>query len=144
MGIGDIIAQKYDNNSLDLKRSAKMAVLGGFSNGLCLTYWYRFIDKAFYRQKHVIIKKIVADQFIYSPLSILFFLGVTSKQLGSFDEYRKRCDNNFSDIWKADCSVWPAANYINFKYVPLYRQPVFSSMIDVGWNSYICYKTQKK
>ena len=74
MGIGDIIAQKYDNNSLDLKRSAKMAVLGGFSNGLCLTYWYRFIDKAFYRQKHVIIKKNSRRPIhLFAPFYFIFF-----------------------------------------------------------------------
>ena len=86
-------------------------------------------------------KKMIADQTIYSPISILFYIGVISNQIDSMDEYRKVCNQKFFDIWKTDCCVWPAFNYINFSYIPLQYQPIFTSFIDVGWNTYISYKT---
>lgn len=141
MGVGDIISQKIEKRPVDYKRCAKMAMIGGFTNGVCLTLWYRQIDKVFKHQKHMVLKKMIADQTIYAPASILFYLGVTSNHIGSMDEYRKICDQKFFDIWKADCCVWPVSNYINFSYMHLRYQPIFTSFVDVGWNTYISYKT---
>ena len=141
MGIGDLISQKVENKQINLKRTAKMAVIGGFTNGFCLTLWYRQIDRTFKHQNYMVFKKIIADQTIYAPASILFYLAVTPNQIGSMDEYRKLCNQKFFDIWKADCYVWPISNYINFSYMPLRYQPIFTSFVNVGWNTYISYKT---
>ena len=70
MCISDMTSQIFEGNGFDVKRNVKMTLLGGFTNGMCLTKWYRFIDVRF---KGQIIPKILADQLIYSPLSISFF-----------------------------------------------------------------------
>ena len=70
MGVGDILSQNIENRaeirSIDYKRCLKMALIGGFTNGICLTLWYRHIDKVFRNQKHMVYKKMIADQLSVS------------------------------------------------------------------------------
>ena len=142
MWISDTIAQAFESNftKFDVKRNVKMTLLGGITNGLFLTKWYIIID---YHFKRKILYKIIADQLVYSPLSIGFFLVSTNEKDCSLNGYRTRVDNNFLDIWKTDCFVWPISNYLNFKYIPLRSQTIFTSYVDLGWNSYISYSLYK-
>ena len=51
-----IIGTHLENNfieQINLKRTAKMAVIGGFTNGFCLTLWYRQIDRTFRHQNYM-------------------------------------------------------------------------------------------
>ena len=141
MCISDMTSQIFEGNGFDVKRNVKMTLLGGFTNGMCLTKWYRFIDVRF---KGQIIPKILADQLIYSPLSISFFLITTNKDNCSLNGYRSRVNERFIDIWKSDCFVWPVFNLINFKYIPVSKQPIFTSCVDLGWNTYMSYSLHNK
>ncbi len=144
MGISDLISQifEYKGNykKFDLTRTGKMALLGGFTNGICLTRWYRLIDDRFHKK---IIYKIIADQLVYAPASISFFLVTTKKGDCSLNGYRSYFNYKFIDIWKSDCLVWPMSNYLNFKYIPVHRQPIFTSCVDLGWNTYMSYFLHK-
>ena len=142
MCISDGTAQLFEKkNFFDFERNLKMTLLGGFTNGLCLTRWYKLIDFYF---KGKIIPKIIVDQFIYSPLSISFFLITTNNDNCSLNGYRTRINNNFFTIWTSDCCVWPVSNYFNFKFIPVIRQPIFTSCVDLGWNTYMSYSLNKK
>ena len=145
MSISDITSQmfeiKWQYKQFDFQRNLKMTLLGGLTNGLCLTRWYRFIDIRFNGR---MLPKIIADQIIYSPLSISFFLTTTNKENCSLNGYRTRFNDKFIDIWKSDCCVWPITNYLNFKFVPINKQPIFTSCIDLGWNTYMSCLLHKK
>lgn len=144
MCISDVTSQMFETKwkfeKLDVQRTIKMTLLGGLTNGLCLTKWYKFIDVFF---KGKIFPKIIADQLVYSPLSISFFLITTNKDNCSLNGYRSRVNERFIDIWKSDCCVWPVTNYLNFKYIPVYKQPIFTSGIDLAWNTYISHSLHK-
>ena len=144
IGFGDLISQKIEKIPLNYNRTVKMMLLGGFTNGLCLPYWYTYIHKIFKNQSNIVIKKILADQVIYAPFSILFYLSVTSKQIGSIEEYKKHCYQSFFSIWISDCFFWPIFNYINFSYINVKNQYKFTSIVDLTWNTYLCYKLYAK
>ena len=50
---------------------------------------------------------------------------------------------NLIPTWIADCSVWPVANFINFRYIPLNNRPTFVGIVQVFWQSYLSYTSHK-
>lgn len=50
--------------------------------------------------------------------------------------------NKFLDIYVLDCAVWPIAQMINFSFVPQHLQPVYVNILNIGWNTFLCYTAQ--
>ena len=38
--------------------------------------------------------------------------------------------------------VWPMAQMINFSFVPQHLQPVYVNILNIGWNTFLCYTAQ--
>lgn len=39
--------------------------------------------------------------------------------------------------------MWPAANFINFQFVPLQQRVAFASAVNLVWNVYLSYQAHK-
>jgi hypothetical protein len=116
------------------------------------------IDKPIIRSKTVLVAKIYADQFLFSPLYIGFFLLSTGlmMDLQNYDtslslypqfqqSLRKTWENmktKFVNIFVTDCAVWPLAQMANFAFVPPHLQPIFVNVVNVGWNTFLSYASQ--
>lgn len=107
------------------------------------------------RSKTILVAKIYADQFLFSPLYIIFFMMSTGVMMDTrnynlkepilpqltqsfkqtFDEIRKK----FINIYVADCAVWPLAQMANFAFVPSHLQPIFVNIVNVAWNTFLSY-----
>lgn len=60
----------------------------------------------------------------------------------SFDEGITDIKNKFLGIYVLDCAVWPMAQMINFSFVPQHLQPVYVNILNIGWNTFLCYTAQ--
>jgi hypothetical protein len=60
----------------------------------------------------------------------------------SFDEGVTDIKNKFLDIYILDCAVWPMAQMINFSFVPAHLNPVYVNILNIGWNTFLCYTSQ--
>jgi hypothetical protein len=49
----------------------------------------------------------------------------------------------FGKIYMLDCAIWPMAQMINFSFVPQHLQPVYVNVLNIGWNSFLCYTQQE-
>jgi hypothetical protein len=119
---------------------------------------FEVIDKPIIRSKTILVAKIYADQFLFSPLYIGYFLLSTGlmMDLPSYNmkqplysqfkrSYLKTWENikkKFVNIYVADCAVWPLAQMANFAFVPSHLQPIFVNVVNVAWNSYLSYASQ--
>ena len=111
-----------------------------------LTYYYRALDRVVgTSQKSVstIATKIVVDQVFNAPVCNILFFGFTSFYSGGhigdrIDRFKRTMSTKFWSTMIADCSVWPAANAINFKYVPVNYRPSFVGFCQIFWNAYLC------
>jgi hypothetical protein len=129
----------------------------------------------------VIFRKIVADQLVYAPFSIICCFGYTSLFSGSAtrilppphsvahseasietvpvvpvpvgpssfysvwkEEFVFKMDKFLLSTWLADCMVWPAVSFVNFRFVPLNFRPTFVGFVQVFWQSYVSYVSHKK
>eukprot|EP00937_MAST-01D_sp_MAST-1D-sp2_P008273 g8273.t1 len=145
-GAGDVVAQlARPHDELDYERSAKVGMLGIFLNGLALHVWYRVLDRAFGTKAADwggVLKKCAADQAVYAPVACGSFLTWAAViQGGGVERVHRAADNNlrqsFFKTWAADCMVWPFANVVGFRFVPINYRPTFIGFVQLGWQSYM-------
>lgn len=97
--------------------------------------------------KSTVIKKILSDQLIVSPVFIAhyfytaFFLANrpisdTNKELF--------VDGKFLRIYIADWCIWPAAQLLNFRYVPLKYRVLYINAVTMFYNIFLCYVKNQK
>lgn len=143
MGTGDCIAQYLDkshNSKFNWRRWCHYTLINGFSNGVGLTLWYRFLEWRFpIKKPFSVLKKIALDEVIFAPISISLYI-ILSNYL-KYRPWLHHYSSTFIDIWKTDLLIWPISNSINFKYIPVGYQPIWTSFISLGWNTFISYKT---
>ncbi len=115
------------------------------------------IQKPLIRSKTILVAKIYADQFIFSPFYIVFFMMTTGTAL----EYKNNEDQTvganvsnaiskawvgvkkkFIDIYITDCALWPLAQMANFAFVPTQYQAIFVNIINIGWNAFLSYASR--
>lgn len=70
-------------------------------------------------------KRVVLDQCIFAPVGLAaFFTYMTYAEGGTWREVRKRLRNKYWETLKANFLVWPAAQMLNFRVIPLQFQIV--------------------
>eukprot|EP00981_Chlorochromonas_danica_P012032 scaffold4392_cov187-Ochromonas_danica.AAC.1 len=151
--LGDVIAQGLHQKrhphgeGIRLLQSAQVGCLGFVSNGVFLSNWYRYLDRALgssMTSKKGVILKVLADQVVYAPLMIssyfAFFCAIRNHSLNDFCEALvNKLKHSLVNTWLADCALWPVANAINFRYIPLNFRPVWTSFIQLLWQTYLAY-----
>jgi hypothetical protein len=60
------------------------------------------------------------------------------------EEFVFKMDKFLLSTWLADCMVWPAVSFVNFRFVPLNFRPTFVGFVQVFWQSYVSYVSHKK
>jgi len=88
--------------------------------------------------------KVLADQFIFSPAYLGVFFYTTGLMRGqSWDECTAHLKEVFWPSLLADCAVWPAAQVINFAFVPVPLQPIYVNVLNVFWNAFLSFMAHK-
>ncbi len=150
--VGDIIAQNLDGKTIqqiEMKRSLQLGALGMFMNGLCLHRWYVILDKLVgvvkVKASSAAILKVFADQIVYAPFAILTFFGYASicKQTttpgstSAWQTFSAKVENHFLTTFVADCSLWPMANFVNFRFIPLVYRASVTAFTQLVWQTYL-------
>lgn len=108
-----------------------------------LRTWYGILNKYIGSQgKAVAIKKVIVDQLLFAPT----FLGIFISTLGAlegkkFENIKSDLTKNYPDILKANYSIWPAVQIVNFYVVPLKYQVLCVQSVALFWNTYVSWKT---
>uniref|UniRef100_A0A1B0CQT8 Uncharacterized protein n=1 Tax=Lutzomyia longipalpis TaxID=7200 RepID=A0A1B0CQT8_LUTLO len=139
---GDMLEQQYQKKfgqhpRWDRQRSLRMGVTG-ITVGVVCHYWYNFIDNFLPgRTLRLVLKKVVLDQIIGSPLviSTLFVtLGLLDGQSRSeiVDEMKQK----FIRLYTAEWIIWPPAQIINFLWLPSKYRVLYDNTISLGYDVY--------
>ncbi|KAF9056610.1 hypothetical protein BJ165DRAFT_543205 [Panaeolus papilionaceus] len=83
-------------------------------------------------------KRVAADQLIMAPIGLGLFLGSMGiMEHRSPAQIRDRFKDLYPTALLANWKVWPPAQFVNFRYMPLpYRVP-FSQVCGVAWTLYL-------
>ncbi|XP_072947520.1 mpv17-like protein 2 [Epargyreus clarus] len=147
---GDIMEQCYewhvrDIDSFDTHRTGQMAV-SGCTAGIICHNWYNFLDKVIIgRTFDMVIKKLLLDQFICSPVVILsFFATVAVFEDNPLENFNDEVKEKFWTLYRAEWLVWPPAQIINFYFLPTKYRVVYDNTISLGYDIYTSHVKHQK
>lgn len=139
------MADRFRSLNIDFVRSFKVGCLGVALNAGALSSWYRMLDRKVgsdrtnYKQVAI---KMFADQTIYAPFAIASFLSYASVVNGGpadvvLRNAKENLQKSFVPVWISDCCVWPAANFVAFRFISTAYRPSFISLVQVCWQTYM-------
>lgn len=150
---GDCIAQKVieKREGFDESRTMRSAIFGLCLAGPMMHYWYGFLGGRIGGTGLVKgIKTMLVDQTCFAPVIIATFFTSQSLLEGkSVKETKEKLQKDYLYALKGNYVLWPAAQLINFTFIPSQYAVLYVSGVSVIWNSWICYvnatdHTQKK
>lgn len=145
---GDLIAQKMLERrpDIDVPRAARFFIMGIGFVGPALRVWYIALERIVGSGsgRAMVVKKVFLDQAVFTPVFLPSFLVTLGALQGrSWGSIKDTVRADFLPILKANYMLWPAAQLINFRFVPLsYRVP-FVSCVALVWNTYLAWKANR-
>ncbi|KAI9376463.1 integral membrane protein, Mpv17/PMP22 family [Aspergillus egyptiacus] len=137
-GSGDVLAQQLvDRRGFekhDMARTGRMVFYGGAVFGPVATMWFGFLQRniVLKNAKATIAARVVADQAFFAPTHLTFFL--TSMALMEGTDPIRKLKTSFIPGYKANLTVWPFVQGVNFAFVPLEFRVLVVNVISLGWN----------
>lgn len=144
-GTGDVIQQQYEivtdqREAWDRTRTNHMSI-SGMTVGVLCHNWYRFLDRTMPgRTLSIVLKKVVIDQVVCSPLCItIFFLTLGYLEKSSFETIKEEIIEKGQRLYIAEWIVWPPAQIINFYFLPTRFRVLYDNTISLGYDVYTSY-----
>lgn len=147
MAIGDLAAQEIryrrgtvEKREYDWNRLGRMFIVGALQ-GPMHHYVYRWMDTVMPVQTlKNITRKILIDQFVMSPICILmFFYSACFLEHKSLEETNDEILEKFHYIYLMDWAVWPAAQYINFRFFDLKYRVMYVNVVTAIYNVFMSF-----
>ncbi|KAI0762617.1 hypothetical protein C8Q74DRAFT_1207785 [Fomes fomentarius] len=163
--VGDVVAQftqrfrqeenRRHDSGYDVLRTMRFFAFG-FGMGALIGRWNFFLERNFPLRPsgannqgkvslHALARRVGADQLFMAPIGLVLFIGSMGIMEG---RDAKHIGQRYKDLYKpvllANWQVWPVAQLINFRYMPLpYRVP-FQSTCGLFWTLYLSLLNAKE
>ncbi|XP_045126424.1 mpv17-like protein 2 isoform X2 [Portunus trituberculatus] len=135
LAIGDAIQQQLEHargvgtkHNYDVERTGRLFLVGVLPQ----------------KTGKVILKKIMADQFLAAPFfAVTFFLVAGLLEGHSFAESWKEFKKKFPAVYAFDWFLWPPSQAINFYLVPAPYRVLYINVVTVIWDVFLSYMKHK-
>ncbi|KAI8039268.1 mpv17-like protein 2 [Drosophila gunungcola] len=147
MVVGDVIAQEYEyrrglrhQDRFDTDRMYRMFVAGALQGPLH-HFVYNWMDRIMpARTPKNILKKILIDQLFMSPACIfIFFYSICYLERQTLEATNKELISKFPYVYLLDWMTWPAAQYLNFRYLDTKYRVTFVNVCTAVYNVLMSY-----
>lgn len=112
----------------------------GFILAFAQCWWYNFLQiYSVHPQFIEVLRKVMSDQFCYSPVSLFSFFtyGTIVLENGTWEDTKQKLRRIYLQTLVVNFSVWFPVQFINFLLVPRSFQVPFSSSVSVLWNCFL-------
>ncbi|XP_076171471.1 mpv17-like protein 2 [Ptiloglossa arizonensis] len=140
--MGDVLEQHYEIlkgkwDKWSLNRTRNMAV-SGMSVGIICHYWYKYLDNRLPgRTINTVLKKVVIDQIVCSPLCItMFFLTLGILEKNNWSELKSEIISKAHKLYIAEWVIWPPAQIINFYLLPTKYRVLYDNSVSLAYDVY--------
>ncbi|KIK71283.1 hypothetical protein GYMLUDRAFT_33425 [Collybiopsis luxurians FD-317 M1] len=154
--LGDFVAQSYQNTygkrehtgppRYDIDRTLRFFCFG-FAISPLIGRWNLFLERRFPLRVvagsgnvslKALSKRVAADQIIMAPIGLSLFLGSMGVMEGrTMPQIKQKFADLYTPALLTNWQVWPIAQLVNFRFMPLpYRVP-FQSTCGVFWTLYL-------
>ncbi|KAL1417995.1 hypothetical protein MTO96_005982 [Rhipicephalus appendiculatus] len=145
---GDLIAQKVleRRSDVDVVRTTRFFVMGVGFVGPVVRMWYLTLERVVGSGigGRLVVKKMLLDQALFTPVFIVGFRVVLGAlQRRSWDDIEQSLRANYLQILKTSYMLWPAAQLINFRFVPLSYRQTFGGCVALVWSTYLAWKANR-
>ncbi|XP_060524158.1 mpv17-like protein [Cylas formicarius] len=124
---------------LDRHTIGRYAIYGTTIAGPLLATWYRFLDKQLPgKTTKIVLKKMVFDQFTFTPLLLVVFyvsMSIMERKQDVFEE----CRMKFLQTFGANCLFWIPAQAVNFSLVPPVYRVTYIGTCSFAWINVLCW-----
>ncbi|KAK9448836.1 uncharacterized protein V1518DRAFT_438290 [Limtongia smithiae] len=136
-------SQDYSSKSFQFDRMIRFATWG-FVLSTFLFKWLQMLDSWIpITETSVaipVLLRVIVDQTIWTPAALSgFFAFMSYVEGGGSHAFRHKLATLFVPTLKSNFLLWPAAQIINFRLIPLHFQLPFISTIGVFWNTWLSF-----
>ena len=132
----------------DTERFVHAAVTGLVWSGPVTHYWYQMLFGKLVTFKDPIFSlgaQIFLDAMIFSPVTVSGYFVVRSiLEGGSINAIWDKLSTRLVAVVLGAWKFWPAANVINFMYVPIQFRVLYMNVLSVFWSAYLAFMNAKK
>ena len=149
----DGIAQRLDvaTETWDTERTAWMSVWGWLVSGVVFYVWLQLLNSMFPRAATSVLQlagKVSFNQLVMSPMlngGFFTFVIVTRVQprgrmpAAKREMLRDKLARDLLPTIARSCTFWGVVQSVNFRFVPLRLQVLFSSSAYLVWQTYVSW-----
>jgi len=129
------------SHSLDVSSVKRYAIMGTFVFPPLLTRWYSWLDGKFpCTSGAVVSKKLLLDQFIFTPwVVVIFYVGMAWLEGKQGPESWLELQQKGVATFLLDCIFWLPVQFINFMFVPPWLRVAFIGVMTFLWLNVLAY-----
>lgn len=112
----------------------------GFILAFAQCWWYKLLQIYSYHPQLVeVLRKVLSDQLVYSPVSLFCFFvyGTMVLESGTWEDAKAKLRKVYLKTLVINYLVWFPVQFVNFLLVPRNFQVPFSSSVSVLWNCFL-------
>jgi len=121
-----------------MKRTCNMGLSFGLTSGFMCHFWYNYLDRILPGKGiKVVMKKIISDQILFSPICIWSCLSVACF-INGLDKERsfKEIMSKGTKLYIAEWVIWPPAQFVNFYFLPTRYRVLYDNTISLLYDTY--------
>jgi protein Mpv17 len=89
------------------------------------------------RSTKAVLLKTAADQLIWAPVMTCVFFAVLKSLEGHPELIFPTIQDKLIKTVVANYVVWPAAHFINFRFVPSEHRILYNNIVSIAWTAYL-------
>lgn len=145
--VGNLICQILieKKEDIDLRRFSIFTGLGFIWVAPCLHFWYGKLNTLVTATGNTgAIARMACDQLCFAPLFIGSMIAILTALDGKADQIVPELASSLPSAIKANWMLWVPAQFLNFRFIPVNYQVLFSNLVSVAWNVYFSFATRPK